>query len=67
MNTDENKPIDPEEYKKVGEDILKIVGHYKRDADIDEDLELVFYKIDSRYGVASQVSSALSQNYQQVC
>ena len=62
---DEMKEHLPEEYKKVGEDILKIVGHYKRDADIDEDLELVFYKIDSKYGIASQVSSALSQNYEQ--
>ncbi len=61
---DEMKEHLPQEFKKVGEDILSIVGHYKRDADIDEDLELIFYKIDSKYGVASQVSSSLSQNYE---
>jgi len=61
---DEMKLHLPTEFHKVGDDINKIVGHYKRDADIDEDLELVFYKIDSKYGVASQVSSALSQNYE---
>ena len=54
----------PEEFKNVEQDILTIVGHYKNDAEIDSENEFIFYKINSKYGISSQVSSIISQKYE---